>query len=63
MRGSWCRSAPPRRSRRRWARSLPTRPAAARGSALVRRYDWPAIAAAIVGVYETVVGEPVLAED
>jgi phosphatidylinositol alpha-mannosyltransferase len=32
-----------------------------RGAALVRRYDWPAIAEAIVGVYETVVGEPVLA--
>jgi phosphatidylinositol alpha-mannosyltransferase len=26
-----------------------------RGSALVRRYDWPAIAEAVVGVYETVV--------
>jgi phosphatidylinositol alpha-mannosyltransferase len=38
------------------------RAAAARGAALVRRYDWPAIAAAIVGVYETVVGEPVSAE-
>jgi phosphatidylinositol alpha-mannosyltransferase len=36
---------------------------AARASAVVRRYDWPAIAAAIVGVYETVVGEPVVAED
>jgi phosphatidylinositol alpha-mannosyltransferase len=35
---------------------------AARGSALVRRYDWPAIAGAIVGVYEMVVGEPVGAE-
>ena len=30
---------------------------AARASALVRRYDWPAIAAAVVGVYETVVAE------
>jgi phosphatidylinositol alpha-mannosyltransferase len=30
---------------------------AARASAVVRRYDWPAIAAAIAGVYETVVGE------
>jgi phosphatidylinositol alpha-mannosyltransferase len=36
------------------------RAVAARASALVRRYDWPAIAAAIVGVYETVVGEPVV---
>lgn len=35
------------------------RAAAARGSALVRRYDWPAIAAAVVGVYETVVAQPV----
>lgn len=30
------------------------RAVAKRGSALVRRYDWPAIAEAIVGVYETV---------
>lgn len=31
-----------------------------RGAALVRRYDWPAIAEAVVGVYETVVavGQP-----
>lgn len=35
------------------------RAVAKRGSALVRRYDWPAIAEAIVGVYETVVGTPV----
>ena len=35
---------------------------AKRGSALVRRYDWPAIAEAVVGVYETVAGEPVVAE-
>ena len=33
---------------------------AKRGAALVRRYDWPAIAEAVVGVYETVVGEPVM---
>jgi phosphatidylinositol alpha-mannosyltransferase len=38
------------------------RATAARAAAVVRRYDWPAIAAAIVGVYETVVGEPVMAE-
>jgi len=31
------------------------RAVAKRGSALVRRYDWPAIAEAVVGVYETVV--------
>ncbi|HEU0132391.1 MAG TPA: glycosyltransferase family 4 protein [Mycobacteriales bacterium] len=38
------------------------RAVARRGSALVRRYDWPAIAEAIVGVYETVAGEPVREE-
>ncbi len=32
---------------------------AARAAAVVRRYDWPAVAAAVVGVYETVVGQPV----
>jgi phosphatidylinositol alpha-mannosyltransferase len=31
------------------------RAVAARASAVVRRYDWPAIAAAVAGVYETVV--------
>ena len=38
------------------------RAVAKRAAALVRRYDWPAIAEAVVGVYETVVGEPVVAE-
>jgi hypothetical protein len=38
------------------------RAVAARASALVRRYDWPAHAAAIGGGCETGVGEPVMEE-